>query len=255
MHGLDIGDVAYSVCYTHLVYLAPAAAQAWAPPRSRQLVNTATSHSTSSLPYLPLPPLQQSSNPQPNSSCFFCGGPHAIRTCSIAGDYLRAGRINRDGQYFTYPDWTQIRHMGNENLKQAIDARYALPALTTPATGSNAIPIEVPRHENTPPTTTISEIPESVFVTASYFLQCDPITESHVVAVTIEEEEDPQAGGVLAVTLSKMKAVPPSEDPIPFPVAPSPSKPTEAPVIESPKTPAFKYESKAAAPEAMQQIY
>jgi hypothetical protein len=57
MHGLDIGDVAYSVCYTHLVYLAPAAAQAWAPPHSRQLVNTATSHSTSSLPYLPLPPL------------------------------------------------------------------------------------------------------------------------------------------------------------------------------------------------------
>ncbi|KAG1902002.1 uncharacterized protein F5891DRAFT_1187029 [Suillus fuscotomentosus] len=40
MHGLDIGDVAYLGCYTRLVCLAPAAAQAWAPPKSRQVVNT-----------------------------------------------------------------------------------------------------------------------------------------------------------------------------------------------------------------------
>lgn len=40
MHSLDIGDVAYSGCYTRLVCLAPAAAQAWAPgpPKSRQLI-------------------------------------------------------------------------------------------------------------------------------------------------------------------------------------------------------------------------
>jgi hypothetical protein len=32
MHGLDIRDDAYSGCYTRLVCLAPAAAQAWTPP-------------------------------------------------------------------------------------------------------------------------------------------------------------------------------------------------------------------------------
>lgn len=111
----------------------------------------------------------------------------------------------------------------------------------------------MPRQESTPSTTTISEIPASAFVTASYFLQCNPVTESHAVAVTIEEEEDAQEGGVLAVTRSKTKTAPPSEDPITPPVVPSPPKPAEAPVIE--KTPAFKYESKAATPEATQRIY
>lgn len=72
MHGLDIGEVAYSGCYTRLVCLAPAAAQAWAPPKSRQLVNTpATGHNA--LPYLPLPPLPSSANYTPNAKCFFCG--------------------------------------------------------------------------------------------------------------------------------------------------------------------------------------
>jgi hypothetical protein len=88
MHTLDIGDVAYSGCYTRLVCLAPAAAQAWAPPKSCQLIHTTPA--STPLPYLPLPPLPPSSN-QSNSTCFFCGGPHVIRTCSTAGEYLRAG--------------------------------------------------------------------------------------------------------------------------------------------------------------------
>jgi hypothetical protein len=68
MHGLDIGDVAYSGCYTRLVCLAPAAAQAWAPPKSRQLVNTPLP-AQNTLPYLPLPPISSSPNNPSSVKC------------------------------------------------------------------------------------------------------------------------------------------------------------------------------------------
>lgn len=64
MHGLEIGDITYSGCYTQLICLAPTAAQAWAPPKSRQLPSTAPSIvlSHSPLSYIPLPPLPLLSN-------------------------------------------------------------------------------------------------------------------------------------------------------------------------------------------------
>lgn len=139
MHGLDIGDVAYSGCYTCLVCLAPATAQAWAPPKSHQLTNT-NLPPQSTLPYLPLPP-RPSSNSQGTSTCFFCGGTHVMRNCVTAGEYLRAGRIIRDGQYFVFPDHSRIHRLGTETIKQSIDARYASAVTPTPATGSNSIPL------------------------------------------------------------------------------------------------------------------
>jgi hypothetical protein len=41
MHGLDIADVTYTGCYTHLTGLAPTAAQAWPTPRLWCSVNNA----------------------------------------------------------------------------------------------------------------------------------------------------------------------------------------------------------------------
>jgi hypothetical protein len=101
MHRLDIGDIAYSGCYTHLVCLAPTAAQACVPPKTQQLANPSPSQTT--LPYLPLPP-RPSMNPQGNGSCFFCGGSHVMRNCAMVGEYLHAGRIICEGQYFVFPD-------------------------------------------------------------------------------------------------------------------------------------------------------
>jgi hypothetical protein len=89
MHGLNVDNVAYSGCYTRLVCLAPAAAEAWAAPKSQQLANSTLPQSP--LPYLPLPPLTQSPNQQTNQYCFFCGGPHPIHTCLTAVNYLQAG--------------------------------------------------------------------------------------------------------------------------------------------------------------------
>jgi hypothetical protein len=84
MHGLDIGDVAYSACYTCLSCLAPIVVQGWAAPKERQLVNTATTQMP--LPYIPLPPLQSASG-YPQNICFFCGGTHVMQACPTAREY------------------------------------------------------------------------------------------------------------------------------------------------------------------------
>jgi hypothetical protein len=91
MHGIDIADAVYSGYYSCLACLAPAAAQGWATPKAHQLVNTISTQLT--MPYLPLPPLQSLLGYQQNLMCFFCGGPHIMRACTVTGEYLRAGRI------------------------------------------------------------------------------------------------------------------------------------------------------------------
>ncbi|KAG1744772.1 hypothetical protein EDB19DRAFT_1906490 [Suillus lakei] len=198
MHSLDIGNIAYSGCYTQLVCLAPAATQAWAPQKFRQLVNTPVP-AQNALPYLPLPPLPSSSNYTPNAKCFFCGGSHIMCTCSMAGEYLCAGQIIRDRRFFAYPDRSQIRHYGDETFKQVIDAQYTTPHPLTPATGSNSIIIKNPQLEPsvqpTPP-----DIPSSAFISESYFLQCKPVTENHTVIVTVEEDNNKQMAEALAIT-------------------------------------------------------
>jgi hypothetical protein len=259
MHGLDIGDVAYSGCYTCLVCLAPAAAQAWAPPHSQQLAGATTAQTP--MPYMPLPPLQHTSSSPTNLSCSFCGGTHPICACSIAEDYLRAGRIIRDGQYFVYPDQSRIRRTGNENLRQAIDARYAIPSAPTPATGSNTIPVDSQRRENTPQTVPSAEVPSSAFISDSYFLQCVPVVENHAIVVTMEEDTSEELGGnVNAVTRSKAKASN-NEETMPKPERKTPSSSRliealpAAPAPETKKPPAFTYESKAATPDAIQRVF
>ncbi|KIK33154.1 hypothetical protein CY34DRAFT_29325, partial [Suillus luteus UH-Slu-Lm8-n1] len=94
----------------------------------------------------------------------------------------------------------------------------------------------------------------------SYFLQCVPVTENHAVVVTVEEERDAQEGEVLAVTRSKAKAMSPIElnEPqthAPQPIVTPPSKHAESTTTENPKSPAFRYESKAAAPDSAQRVF
>lgn len=255
MHGLDIADTAYSVCYTRLAYIAPTAAQAWATPKTRQLVSTVST--LAPLPYLPLPP----SNYQANATCFFCGGSHVMRTCSVAGEYLRAGRIIRDGQYFAFPDRSRLRRFGNETFKQAIDARYsAAPPSTTPATGSNAIPVNNTRQEPTqqPP----SDIPSTAFISESYFLQCEPVVENHAIVTVENSSDEDYQSDANAVTRSKAKASsssPHKTNPESESTKPLPNRLIEAdpksPAAESKKPPAFTYESKAALPDAIQRVF
>jgi len=245
MHGLDIGDVAYSACYTRLSCLAPIAVQGWASPKERQLVNTATTQTP--LPYIPLPPFQSASG-YPQNVCFFCGGAHVMRACPTAGEYLRAGRIIRDGPYFAYPDRSRIRRIGNDTFKQTIDARYTSGQPAPPATGANAIPVESTCHE------TSTEIPSSAFISESYFLQCELVVENHAVIVNVEDSSDEESNYLLdvnAVTRSKAKAsssTTPETDPA--------SDTTKAPPsVETKKPPAFTYESKAASPDAVQRVF
>jgi len=256
MHTLDIGDAAYAGCYTRLLHLSPAATQIWPPPKSRHLVNTISANT--SLQYLPLPPLPNSASQQSNAICFFCGGPHIMRACLVTGEYLRAGRIIHDGQYFAFPDRSRIRRIGNETFKQVIDMRYAMPISPTPATGSNAIPIEESRRETKPPP--LNEIPSLAFISKSYFLQCIPVAENHAVVTTVEEEGNEQEQEVLAITRSKTKNARTVDDPSNQKQI-SPSVPTTLPTptnderLDPPKAPAFKYESKAAALDAVRCIH
>ncbi|KAG1843078.1 hypothetical protein C8R48DRAFT_780815 [Suillus tomentosus] len=203
MHTLDIGDAAYSGCYTRLVCLAPAAAQAWAALKSRQLINSVTTSGT--LPCIPLPPLPSSPNNQTRTTCFFCGGTHVIWTCAIASDYLRAGCIIRNGQYFAFTDQSRIRRTGNETLKQAIDARYVTAQASTPASGPNSIPLDNSRRDTSLQSS--NDIPTTAFISESYFLQCTLIAENHAVVVTVEDKGESQPSNeVLAITLTSSAA-------------------------------------------------
>ncbi|KIK32963.1 hypothetical protein CY34DRAFT_100491 [Suillus luteus UH-Slu-Lm8-n1] len=191
-----------------------------------------------------------------------------MRTCSTAGEYLRVGRIIRDGPYFAYPDRSRIRRYGDETFKQVIDARYASARSPTPATGSNSIPVENPRQDPKPLPTT-SDIPSSAFVTESYFLQCHPVVGNHAVIVAVEEETDEQSAEALAVTRSKAKVVnaegtnpdaqavasPPRKSITSVPDPVLTSSPPSASTISSPAPPVFKYESKAASPDAAKRLY
>ncbi|KAG2055736.1 hypothetical protein BDR06DRAFT_311334 [Suillus hirtellus] len=156
------------------------------------------------LPYLPLPPIPSSSNHAPNAKCFFCGGPHVMRTCSTAGDYLCAGRIIRDRPYFAYPDHSCIWRYGDKTFQQVIDARYTSAQPSMPATGANSISLDNPRREPTSQPVS-SDIPGSAFITESFFLQCEPVTLNHTVIVMVEDEEDQREVETLAVTRSKSK--------------------------------------------------
>lgn len=254
MHGLDIGDIAYSGCYSRLAYIAPTVAQVWPPPKALHLISTATAQPP--LSYLPLPPLPVSAPFPSNSTCFFCGGSHVMRVCPTAGEYLRAGRIIRNGQYFAYPDQSRIRRTGNETFKQVIDSRYAMTTLPTPATGSNAIPVDTSPRETTPQSSKTSEIPSSAFISESYFLQCDLVAENHAIIATVEEESKETPTDVNAITRSKAKGSPVTsdskEDPSPPPLIEVTPKP---PNIVAKRPPSFSYESKAAAPDAIHRIY
>ncbi|KAG2342817.1 hypothetical protein BDR05DRAFT_948574 [Suillus weaverae] len=135
--------------------------------------------------------------------------------------------------------------------------RYATCTLSTPATGSNAIPIDTSWCETPPQPSSTSEIPLSAFISESYFLQCTPIMKNHTVMVTVKEEKWERE--VLAIMRSKVKTEQSAEDRTtkkhpPPPVTTPPPKPANN-VIKTSKMPTFKYESKAAAPDVIQHIY
>ncbi|KAG0695664.1 hypothetical protein DFH29DRAFT_1005244 [Suillus ampliporus] len=102
------------------------------------------------------------------------------------------------------------------------------------------------------------EIPSSAFISESYFLQCTPIAENHAIVVTVEEEEDEQAGEVLAITRSKAKNTQSTENTpkeVPTQTPTPPPQSTKVIRAETMKAPKFKYESKAAVPNATQHVY
>ncbi|KAF9236338.1 hypothetical protein BU15DRAFT_64067 [Melanogaster broomeanus] len=120
MHTLDITEDAYAAFYTRLACLAPAAAQAWAAPIFRQ-------QSTSrSLTALRAPRNHLAAHT--TLLCYMCGGPHLMRDCSVALEYIRAGRSIRENGYVTFPDHTRVyRHPTAGNFKESIDERYGGP--------------------------------------------------------------------------------------------------------------------------------
>ncbi|KAG2738247.1 hypothetical protein P692DRAFT_20859587 [Suillus brevipes Sb2] len=173
-----------------------------------------------------------------------------MRHCAAVGDYLRAGRIIRNGQYFVFPDHSRIYRSGNETIKQSVDARYASNVVPTPATGSNSIPLNPPRRDAAPQT--LTDPVTSAFISESYFLQCTPVVENHAVVVTVEEEDDDEGRKVLAITRSKAKATAATNND--QPLSPACSLPP-IPKDVAPKAPAFKYESKATSPDAAKRVY
>ncbi|KAG1811602.1 hypothetical protein EV424DRAFT_1349620 [Suillus variegatus] len=196
---------------------------------------------------------------QTSSSCFFCGGPHIICNCATAGEYLRAGHIICEGNYFLFPDRSRIRCSHNKTICQAIDARYALAKPTTPATGANLITIgEKSQHNGT----STSNVPSSAFISESYFLQCVPMAENHAVVITMEEEEDPvETPEVLAITRSMSKVLAAEQEssktnaPSTHDITPS-TLPSSITSVQTKRTPpAFTYESKAASPETARRVF
>jgi hypothetical protein len=146
-------------------------------------------------------------------------------------------------------------------LRQAIDARYTIPSAPTPATGSNAIPVDSPRRESTPQPISSAEVPSSAFISDSYFLQCVPVVENHAIVVTMEEDSSEELeGDVNTVTQSKAKASSNGETMSkPDRMTPTSSRlikaPPAVPAPETKKPPAFTYESKAATPDTVQRVF
>jgi hypothetical protein len=156
---------------TCLVYLAPAAAQAWTPPQAHQQGPTG----------------QRSYTPQGNLTCFFYGSPHLIRNCPTATEYLCAGRVIWENNYFLFPDHSHIRRNNNGTIQQAVDERLsANPKVsTTPVTGANL----TPQQDNSRYNTNTPSVTSSAFISEMYFLQCKPVAENHAVVVTVEDCE------------------------------------------------------------------
>ena len=256
MHSLDIGDVNYSSCYTRLVCLAPAAAQAWAPPRSRQF-----SANVSAVTSTHAAPARSFNN---DFFCFFCGQQHLIRNCPTAAEYIRTGRVVREGYYYTFPDGSRIQRRGNETLQQVLDRFGTNPApAPAPPAPVNHKPFEREPPPHIPPA---PSIPSSAFISESYFLQCTRIAENHATVTTIEDEE-PRVEA-LAITRSKAKSealkdTSPVQEPSAEPdvtVLPrtrNQSCSTEFPPsnVCAKKIPAYTYESKAATPDAASRVY
>ncbi|KAJ8579729.1 hypothetical protein M405DRAFT_870035 [Rhizopogon salebrosus TDB-379] len=218
MHGLDIADVTYSSCYTRLVCLAPAAAQAWAPPCTRQLsanVSAVTPHAAPA----------RSFN---DSLCPFCGQQHLMRNCPTAAEYIRTGRVIWENHFYTYPDGSRIYRRGNETLQQAVERRHA-----------NTIPSPPPAPHLPFPPAHSSQIEDD-----------EPSVEA--LAITRSKAKSAASdntGPAQEPSVESNSTV--------LPRARSQSYSSEAPPSNAyaKKTPAFIYESKAATPDAASRIY
>jgi hypothetical protein len=101
MYSLDVADVSYACCYTRLIGLMPAAAQVWTAPRMP--------HQPPPVPSSLPPASNHFSSTSSNATCYFCGLDHLIRNCPTAIEYIRAGRVIRENNYFLFPDHARIR--------------------------------------------------------------------------------------------------------------------------------------------------
>jgi hypothetical protein len=109
-----------------------------------------------------------------------------------------------------------------------------------------------------------TEIPTTTFISESYFLQCEPVVENHVIVTVEDSSDEDYQSDINAVTRSKAKASAPTESEsdsnpkllkVPQAHPPTIEPALKYPAVESKKPPAFTYESKATNPDAIQRVF
>ncbi|KAG0692915.1 hypothetical protein DFH29DRAFT_881918 [Suillus ampliporus] len=229
MHSLDIGDVAYLGCYTCLVCLAPAAAQAWTPRCAHQQDQGPPQY----------PPGNHTNVPQGDMLCFFCGLPHLICNCPTTAEYIRTGHMMQENDYFLNTDHSCIQCNGNGTIQQAINEHYsmALAATSTPATGTNLRLTSFSVNMSSRTTQSLSQL-KRLKMKMNWWQPASARAKAPAPAPSAKDKA-PALPPTLPVNRAKC--------------APEPPKPIENQLAQ--KTPAYTYKSKAASPEATQRIY
>src|SRR5882757_1082276 len=224
IQGLQVDDREYAVCYFKLLEVKPTVAQLL--PSPFQHMRNALVQQVATYPNnIPIP------NPRPRSfNCHFCAVPGCkIGTCEVVNDYVRAGRVIREGRMVLYTDKSPIA-WSSQGLKVSVDFRFGGPLAPVGTTNSN---------------TETSQI-------QTMFISCIPVDDSVVSAVIQEEEDDDALVETFATTRSKAKQPKVAPEPIPEPPVAPPIVPSS--VSSQKKNPAFTYESKAILPDAVKTI-
>ena len=221
IQNLKVDDSEYAVCYFKLLEAKPTVAQLLPSPfqhmRNVLVQQTATYPNNISIPTPRL------------FNCHFCAMPGCkIGTCEVVNEYIKAGRVIREGRMVLYADRTSIAWSA-QGLKVSVDFRFGGPL---PVLGTK---------EATPDMTRIQTM----------FISCTPAPETIVSAVVQEEENDGAPVKAFATTRSKTKEA------RTMPEAAPKATSVEHPSIPLPlpkKNPAYTYESKAILPEALKVV-
>ena len=219
IQGLKVDDNEYAVCYFKLLEVKLTVAQLLLSPF--QHMHNVSVHQAATYPNsIPV------SGQRPRSfNCHFCSMPGCkIGTCGTVEEYIKAGRVIREGRMVLYVDKSPIA-WNPQGLKLSVDCRFGGPLVTPGA---------------------IDKAADSSRI-QTMFVSCIPASDPVVSAVVQEEEDSDNDAPVnaFATTRSKTKEKPlPAAVPKPSPVIP--------PSVSLPKkNPAYTYESKAILPEAI----